>query len=67
MDTPTPQPDTVLVRCSKQMLVDMVGNGMSEPIVLIGITAQEDGTHDLVLQRPSRAVLQAAIMDRFRS
>lgn len=64
---PAPQTDCVLIRCSTKMLADLADNGMSEPIVLIGITAQDDGTFDLVLQRPSRAALEAAIFDRFRS
>lgn len=62
-----PTPGTVLVRCGTQMLADMAGNGMSEPVVIIGIEPQGDGTYDLVMQRPSRAVLEATIRERFQT
>lgn len=58
---------TVLVRCGTQMLADMAGNGMSEPLVLVGIERHGDGAYNLILRRPSRAVLQAAIDERFRA
>lgn len=61
---PTPY---VLIRCATEMLADLAGNGMSEPLIVMGIEPAADGGegYELTMRRPSRAELQTAIMARF--
>lgn len=64
---PSPHGDTVYVAVSRELLVDMAGNGLSDPLVLVGIKTRSDGAYELLLRRPSRAELQVEIGRRFRS
>lgn len=62
-----PAPPVVLIAAAPEMLVELARRE-SEPLVIVGIQpyAAIEGAFELVLRRPARQELQAAIMQRFK-
>lgn len=60
-------PAEILVAVSPGVLVNLAERE-SEPLVVIGIQPHPstEGAYELILRRPERSELQAAIMQRFK-
>ncbi len=68
VDPNRPVPDTLLVAMSPEILVGLAAHE-SEPLAIVGVQphASIEGAFELILRRPSRQELQAAIMARFQA